>query len=492
VLDGTPLWPDLLKHRAMIVLHFIKKLDLSVFASDPLRDAGAQLIAEGLRHNKVLTYLDVSGQQIMEKGAETLAYALVNRSSLETFIIGTNKLGVATSTYAEVLRASTCALKTLDMSDTGMGDMDGVKIAGGLARNDSLEVLRIERNDLSSDGGLAIGEMLLLNLNLHSLYIGRNDIGRSVGSIVYASKLNPTLKTLSVQGNKLGVLGAESISKFYDDPEQPSIRELNMRHCSLNSSGVVQMFGAVSCRSQLRVLNLAWTQVGSLGGQTIATVLLSPDCVLEELDLRDNQLGDSGAFAKKLHQLQAANATNSSLQRLHLGNNGLDVESVQPLASALAGFLALTDLAFYGNPIGPDGATHFANIVQFRKCQNLSNLNLAMCDIGERGGRAMADAMVRHAMDNNPTVKVINLSQNSLTDKFINSIAPLISTHGTTHRTLDEIDLSFNAIHHRGIHALEEAKKGQPSDGVRIHLHANPGAAYIREHGIQLHPDLLL
>ena len=75
-------------------------------------------------------------------------------------------------------------------------------------------------------------------------------------------------------------------------------------------------------------------------------------------------------------------------------NLGLDVESVQPLASALAGFLALTDLAFYGNPIGPDGATHFANIVQFGKCQNLSNLNLAMCDIGERGGRAMADAMV--------------------------------------------------------------------------------------------------
>merc|ERR1719387_2442772 len=316
VFDGTPIWPDVQKHRAMIVLHFIKKLDLSVYGSEPLRCQGAMLLSEGLRHNKVLTYLDVSGQGIAEKGAEALARALTNKSALETLNLGSNKLGVAASTYAEVLRASN-AIKVLDLSDTGIMDGDGIKIASGLARNDSLEVLRIERNDLSTDGGLAMSEMLLLNLNLHSLYIGRNDSGRSIGSLIYVSKLNPTLKTLSVQGNKLGVMGAESISKFYDDPEQPSIRELNMRRCSLNSSGVVQMFGAVSCRSNLRILNLAWNQVGSLGGQTIATVLLSPDCVLEELDLRDNQLGDSGAFAKKLHQLQAANATNSCLQRLH-------------------------------------------------------------------------------------------------------------------------------------------------------------------------------
>ena len=80
------------------------------------------------------------------------------------------------------------------------------------------------------------------------------------------------------------------------------------------------------------------------------------------------------------------------------------------------------------------------------------------------------------------------MSQNSLSEKFLSSIASLISTN----KTVEEIDLSFNQIHHRGIHMLEEAKKGQPPNGVKIHLHANPGAAHIREHGIQLHPDLLL
>merc|ERR1719387_2878571 len=228
VFDGTPIWPDVQKHRAMIVLHFIKKLDLSVYGSEPLRCQGAMLLSEGPRHNKVLTYLDVSGQGIAEKGAEALARALTNKSALETLNLGSNKLGVAASTYAEVLRVSSC-LRVLDLSDTGILDGDGIKIASGLAKNDSLEVLRIERNDLSTDGGLAMSEMLLLNLNLHSLYIGRNDIGRSIGSLIYVSKLNPTLKTLSVQGNKLGVMGAESLSKFYEDPEtKPSIRELNM------------------------------------------------------------------------------------------------------------------------------------------------------------------------------------------------------------------------------------------------------------------------
>lgn len=472
VADGSPLWHDIRTNFAVIVLHFVQRLDLSTQKESPIGCEGAKLIACGLWENRMLVYLDVSGQQIADDGAEALAQAIQHGSGLETLNLSSNKIGLAASTFADVLKESKY-LKELDLSATGLGDGDAVKLANGLGRNEVLEVLRLERNDLTHEGGLAMGEMMMLNMRLHTLALGRNEIGRAAAALFYASKLNPQLKRLSIQGNALGIFGAESISRIFTD-DLPSIEELNLRCCSLNSSGVVEMFEAVACRSHLRSLNLAWNEVGSLGGTTIATVLLTPACHLTELDLRDNRLGDCAAFAKRLFQCaQDPNARNNQLQRLHLGNNRLDAESTVPLANAIPAFLALQDLALYGNPqLGADAASHIGQVLQFKRATQLASLNFSMCMLGDGGARALAECL-----HSNPVLTRLNLSQNCITDKCIMSFVTLLSTN----RTLEHLDLSFNSVSLRGLTSIvEEMKKGNMG-ACQIRLHANPCAVHVEQ-----------
>jgi hypothetical protein len=259
------------------------------------------------------------------------------------------------------------------------------------------------------------------------------------------------------------------------DEVQPSIEDLNLRCCSLNSSGVVQMFEAVTCRGVLKKLNLAWNEIGSLGGQTIATVLLTPECILVELDLRDNRLGDSVSFATKLRDLSNADARNNHLERLHLGNNRLCEESASALASSLSAFTVLQDLALYGNPlIGSEGSSHIAQAFQFKKVPNLQILNLSMCDLGDLGARGLFDSLV-----NNSALRELDLSQNSVSDKSVNSIIGLFSSN----KILEILDLSFNSMTTRALGFIEQVKKSASCSLCIIRLHANPCAAHARETG---------
>merc|ERR1712232_378240 len=202
--------------------------------------------------------------------------------------------------------------------------------------------------------------------------------------------------------------------------------------------------------------------MGQVGCAELAAWLATPGCALQELDLRDNQLGlqdalplaFSQAFTapssahKRLHELHGEHhsgrdlvASNVSLRRLNLATNELTDTGIGYLAGALQAFAGLKELLLYHNPeLGSGGVQALVPILippitAVDMCTGLTSLNVAACNVGDIGCRTLANAISQNA----PLVK-LDLSNNSVTD------AQPMAEALVSNNTLQELNLSLNAI----------------------------------------------
>ncbi|KAG5830210.1 hypothetical protein ANANG_G00307710, partial [Anguilla anguilla] len=132
----------------------------------------------------------------------------------------------------------------------------------------------------------------------------------------------------------------------------------NCRKAILNSCGLTEMSCEIvasalqSSNSPLRDLDLSNNNLGDSGVKLLCAGLMSPNCKLQRLDLSYNNLGDSGV------KLLCAGlmSPNCKLQRLGLNSCGLTEKSCEIVASALQSSNSpLRDLDLSYNNLGDSG-----------------------------------------------------------------------------------------------------------------------------------------
>lgn len=120
-----------------------------------LRDTGAVMISQVLRHGSVLRSVNLSWNSLSTGGARHLAEALSNARLQELHLSGNQEIGdEGVCALAEGIRDST-ALEVLDLSWVGMSDESVQALAGALTGR-PLRWLQLMGNKITSHGAMAL------------------------------------------------------------------------------------------------------------------------------------------------------------------------------------------------------------------------------------------------------------------------------------------------------------------------------------------------
>lgn len=249
---------------------------------------------------------------------------------------------------------------------------------------------------------------------------------------------------LDLSFNKLGIDGAAAIARC-------------LQHFSPSSTAHVSLLlgynglGSRGCALILQALQRA-------NGTHCSHEPAANECVLQELDLRNNDIRDTGA-AEVGHALQGALLWSLKLKSNHLGRDGTEhiakgaVHSC-PTESKQS---PLRALELTGNSLGADGAEVLAHVL----CTNsntIEHLDVHRNNCSDRGARALArlvevsaslrwlrlsnnniregDAALAQAIDKskqlNGLLELLDVQRNPLSNS--DELARVCDKHGVKHR----------------------------------------------------------
>eukprot|EP00980_Cylindrotheca_fusiformis_P005770 scaffold1203_cov117-Cylindrotheca_fusiformis.AAC.9 len=279
-----------------------------------------------LAGNHTLRNLFLSGNNFKEKGAMSIAGALLHGCSLTRLHLSANYLGV------EGMKVISGAIAEMDKRRQQL-----LQRSGGIkttVQPVSLEEIYLTDVKMHDDGIVALSSMLLSNTAIRVLDLGNNDIddkGLALISQTIARNKGMPLRSLVLSFNKITCAGIE---------------------CLMN---------AVWGSKTLKELKLDNNKMQDRGAQLCSVVLGSIS--LEVLDISFNLVSTVGIKA-----LMKSLSENNSLKSLSLNGIPMDQNASKAVSYALAYNSSLESLSIYSCCIGYSGQRHIvAGVVSNRK-----------------------------------------------------------------------------------------------------------------------------
>ncbi|XP_051780885.1 NACHT, LRR and PYD domains-containing protein 3-like isoform X2 [Erpetoichthys calabaricus] len=248
---------------------------------------------------------------------------------------------------------------------------------------------------------------------------------------------------LDLSGNDLWVSGVSELCKILRDPNC-KLKKLRLWSCGLTSGCCSALSTALSAsHSPLTELDLKGNELGDSGAIELCEGLRSKNCKLEklslascllisrccsalssalsdeysrltELDLSHNELGDSGVT----ELCEGLRNTNCKIKKLKLWSCGLTIRCCSALSSALStSHSPLTELDLRGNGLKDSGVIEFSEGMRSKHCK-LEKLGLWSCSLTSRCCSALFSAV----SDEHSQLTELNLSQNELGDSGVTEL----------------------------------------------------------------------
>ncbi|KAM0732060.1 Dynein regulatory complex subunit 5 [Formica fusca] len=161
----------------------LKKFSLTRSNLDQHRIAA---ILQGMVSNDNIEELDVSHCKLMDTGAHAVGEFLSMHRKLRTLHLTNNNIGPngMAGIVHGILKASSTALKNLNLRLNPLQDQGGDHVCALLVRNKILETLNISGCELGSETGIALAGVLssgYVQLKTLSLDVSNNDFGLTAG-----------------------------------------------------------------------------------------------------------------------------------------------------------------------------------------------------------------------------------------------------------------------------------------------------------------------
>lgn len=300
-----------------------------------LGDAGASIIASSLTdgngHHHQLSVLDLGFNSIGDVGCGYLAlHCLAGNHNLQSLYLSGNSIGEkgALSIAGAILHGT--SLQCLYLSANQIGPMGMKTIAGAIAKNEakilsmclesntqqyrSMEVIHFSSTSMESSGFLAIPGMLLSNSSIKSLCVSDNNLDDQdmllLSQALTQNKLVP-LESLQLSFNQITCIGVECLMNALWGSR--TLRELKLDNNKIQDRGA-QLCAVVLTSISLELLDLSFNKVSTAGIKALMKNL-SENSSLRTLSLSGIPIDQNASKA-----VSYALAYNTTLRALHVDN----------------------------------------------------------------------------------------------------------------------------------------------------------------------------
>ncbi|XP_067836534.1 NACHT, LRR and PYD domains-containing protein 12-like [Heptranchias perlo] len=303
------------------------------------------------------------------------------------------------------------------------------------------QVLRLGRNELG-DSGMKLLSAALRNpdCEIQKLELCDNDLTAScTEDLSSALSTNRSLTVLDLGYNKLGDSGVKLLSAALRNPDC-KIQELELRANDLTISCTEDLVSALSTNRSLTVLDLSNNKLGDSGVKLLSAALRNPDWKIQELGLCDNDLTVSCTDV-----LSSALSTNRSLTGLDLSDNKLGDSGVKLLSAALRNpDCKIQELRLCDNDLTDSCTEDFVSALITNR--SLMVLDLGNNKLGDSGVKLLSAAL------RNPDCKIqtLGLYNVGLSDSCTEDLGSALSTN----RSLTGLNLGLNSFTDRSIPTL--------------------------------------
>ncbi|XP_069828856.1 NACHT, LRR and PYD domains-containing protein 3-like [Dendropsophus ebraccatus] len=317
-------------------------------------------------------------------------------------------------------------LQDLRLDDNHLPDTSCPQLASVIRNNPSLKILHLSNNRLSGPHFSDLAEALSSpEGRIEELGLGNNDLpDTSCPQLASVIRNNPSLKKLVLSQNNLSGPHFSDLAEALSSPAC-RIEELELHSNNLPDTSCPHLASVIRNNPSLKRLDLHDNDLSGPHFSDLAEALSSPDCRIEELDLRSNNLPDTSC-----PQLASVIRNNPSLKTLYLsenclsgphfsdlvealsnpacrieilglGDNNLPETSCSQLASVIRNNPSLKSLQLYNNPLsGP----HFRDLVEALSSPACRIEELVM---GDNGLSEEEEEEIRKIEEHKPDLRII-------------------------------------------------------------------------------------
>ncbi|XP_072893994.1 NACHT, LRR and PYD domains-containing protein 3-like [Hemitrygon akajei] len=424
--------------RFEVFLRFVAGL------SSPMTARGLEEFLGPFLHQTTCRVIDWVKEEVKRQIGNTESEA-DKRSLLNTlhYLFESQNRGLAQDALGSV--------ETLSFSEMTLTPVDCAVLSHVIGVCDTINHLDLWNCHIQCEGIQRLGPGLH---KCQELGLGRNELGDSGVKLVSAALRNPDCKIQKLWLWRVGLTdsGAEDLVSALST--NPSLTELNLSDNKLGDSGVKLLSDALrNPECKIQKLWLGGVGLTDSGAEDLASAL-STNPSLTELYLSHNNMGDSGV---KLISA-ALRKTECKIQKLRLEDVGLTDSGAEDLASALCTNPSLTELYLSNNKLGDSGVKLVSAALRKTECK-IQKLRLECVGLTDSGAEDLVSAL-----STNPSLTVLDLTLNSLTDRSVPSLRRLILTLPS----LEWIRLGANRFSRTGRKELRPLQGGRP--GLRVDL----------------------
>ena len=291
----------------------VQYVDLS---DNDVGDSGAQELARVLRYNSSLTFLDLSNPLRSEENVKPVLM-LDSDSEIHQHFVRCDLIGASgASSLAQALRSNR-SLTYLDLSFNEVGKAGAAALGEALQSNCTLSHLFLCSNAIGDSGTAPLGEGLQSNCSLSRLYLTENGIGDpGAEALGKAMQSNRSLTHLNLQVNLIGDLGAAALARALKSTGI-QLTHLDLALNKISCVGAEALAKALESNSSLKALELGSNVIGSSGASSFGKALRS-NRTLTHLIVTGNNITESGVT-----ELVDALLINNSLIYLNAEDNSI-------------------------------------------------------------------------------------------------------------------------------------------------------------------------
>ncbi|XP_062387361.1 NACHT, LRR and PYD domains-containing protein 12-like [Sardina pilchardus] len=376
------------RKRLLVVLKACRK---ALLAGCDLEEDSCEVIASGLQsENCPLKELDLSSNPPMDSGVRLLSVGLKHTNcKLETLrLANCNITRNSCEIVASVLQSTNSLIK-LDLGENDLEDSGVDLLSKGLSSPlCNLQTLRLADCKITHNSCKIMVSVLKSTNSLIKLDLGENDLGDSGVDLLSKGLSSPlcNLQTLRLAACKLSEKSCGIVAAVLQSPN--SLIGLDVSHNDLRDSGVQLLYkGLSSPHCKLQTLRLADCKLTDKLCEIAASILQSPNSLLQ-LNFSNNDLGDSGVQLLS----KGLSSSNSILQILRLADCKLTDKSCEIVASVLQSPNTLQQLDLSDNDLRDSGAQLLCKGLSHSNCK-IHTLRLSDCLISEKSCGFLTSAL---------------------------------------------------------------------------------------------------
>ncbi|XP_068115706.1 protein NLRC5 [Hyperolius riggenbachi] len=347
--DGVQAVADLLTTLPSLLTIKLAQVNLS--------HIGLTTLTESLKHCRSVENIDLSCNNIGEKGAVSMEELLAQKKNFRYMNVSGCFLGTTNEGRQFIAELSKCPeLQEIQMQSLSLDDISMLTLSHGLSHMPSLKILMLGNNKITQVG-----------------------VAHLTGSLMCC----PEMEALDLSGNNIGDAGAECLAALL--PSLEHVKKMSLAQCNISSFGGIALARALGQCQEMEEINVSGNKFDSTAGTHIADVLPQMGhlkvLTLSELKLEEQSL------------LRLAEGVQhfTLLKTIQLKLCEISDSRCKSLAKALGCCQNLEEITLSWNSIGDEGSSALA--CAFRQTRKLKRVDLEQNQIMDQGAEAMAQAL---------------------------------------------------------------------------------------------------